>query len=255
MLDTGVEREHEDLSDVNILHGYDAVGRTSGVNDDSAGHGTGVIGIIAATANNKKGVAGVAHGVTILPVKVTSSSTAIYSSDLISGIRFAADAGAKIINMLVGGYSSSYAEQEAVNYAVSKGCSLISAAGNGGNRPYADQKSYPASYDGVISVASCDENGERSEFSQYNDSVDVAAIGEAVTMPSFENGASVYRTDSGTSFSCAIVSGIAALAASNIDDGVRFGGDEFLSLIIETCGSDRSIEFGHGIINAYNVVS
>ncbi len=255
VLDTGVERSHEDLVDVNILNGYDAVGRTSGVNEDTAGHGTGVIGIIAAAANNQKGIAGVAHGVSILPVKVSSSSTAIYSSDLISGIRFAADAGAKIINMSVGGYSSSYAEQEAVNYAVSKGCILISAAGNGGNRPYADQKSYPASYDGVISVASCNQDGERSEFSQYNDSVDVAAIGEAITMPYVEDGTSIYRADSGTSYSCAIVSGIAALAASYIDDGVRFGGDEFLSLIADTCGQERSIEFGHGIINAYDIIN
>ncbi len=255
VLDTGVERSHEDLENANILAGYDAVARVSGVYEDSAGHGTGVIGIIAATADNKKGIAGVAHGVTVLPVKVTASSTSIYSSDLISGIRFAADAGAKIINMSVGGYSSSYAEQDAVNYAVSKGCILISAAGNGGNRPYADQKSYPASYDGVISVASCNANGERSAFSQYNDSVDVAAIGENITMPFYENGESVYRTDSGTSYSCAIVSGIAALAASHIDGGVRFGSAEFLALIAEYCGQSKTNELGHGVINAYPTVA
>lgn len=255
VLDTGIDRTHEDLSEVNILAGYDAVGRVTGVNEDSAGHGTGVIGIIAAAADNSRGIAGVAHGVSILPVKVSSSSTAIYSSDLIAGIRFAADAGAKIINMSVGGYSSSYAEQEAVDYAVSKGCILISAAGNGGNRPYADQKSYPASYEGVISVASCNYDGERSDFSQYNDLVDVAAIGESITMPYVENGVSVYRTDSGTSYSCAVVSGIAALAASQIDESVRFGGDEFLSLIAETCNSNRTDELGHGIINAYQILN
>jgi len=254
VLDTGVQRNHEELIDVTILNGYDAVGRTSGVHEDTSGHGTGVIGIIAATANNKKGIAGVAHGVSILPVKVSSSHTAIYSSDLISGIRFAADAGAKIINMSIGGYSSSYAEQEAVNYAVSKGCILIAAAGNGGNHSYADQKSYPASYDGVISVASCNQDGERSNFSQYNNAVDVAAIGEAITMPYVENGESLYRTDSGTSYSCAIVSGIAALAASYIDDGVRFDGEEFLSLIAESCGYERSVELGHGIIDAKKII-
>lgn len=255
VLDTGVERNHEDLADANILAGYDAVARVSGVNEDLAGHGTGVIGIIAATADNKKGIAGVAQGVTILPVRVAATSNAIYSSDLISGIRFAADAGAKIINMSVGGYSASYAEQDAVNYAISKGCILISAAGNGGNRPYADQKSYPASYEGVISVASCNANGERSSFSQYNDSVDVAAIGENITMPYTENGESVYRTDSGTSYSCAIVSSIAALAASRIDENVRFGSAELLALIAEYCGQGRTNELGHGVINAYPIVS
>lgn len=254
VLDTGVDRTHEDLADANILPGYDAVNRKSGVNDDPVGHGTGVIGIIAATADNGIGIAGVAHGVSVLPVKISASSTTIYSSDLISGIRFAANAGAKVINMSVGGYSSSYAEQEAVDYAISKGCILISAAGNGGNLPYADQKSYPASYNGVISVASCAPDGERSSFSQYNDSVDVAAPGEAITMPFVENQESVYRTDSGTSYSCALVSGIAALAASHIDSGARFGNDEFLALITDTCGQTRSDELGYGIINAASVI-
>ncbi len=255
VLDTGVDRSHEDLKDAKILAGYDAVLRTAGVKGDEAGHGTGVIGLIAATADNNVGIAGIAHGVTVLPVKVSSSGTTIYSSDLISGIRFAADAGAKIINMSVGGYSSSYAEQDAIDYAISKGCILISAAGNGGNRPYADQKSYPASYEGVISVASCDENGERSAFSQFNDAVDVAAYGENIPMPFVEDGRSVYRYDSGTSYSCAFVSGIAALAASQIDGSARFGNDEFLALIINCLGSKRDDEFGYGIINAEQIVN
>lgn len=254
VLDTGVERNHEDLKDVSILAGYDAVERVTGVNTDSAGHGTAVIGLIAATADNKIGIAGIAHGVSILPVKVSSSSTMIYSSDLISGIRFAADAGAKVINMSVGGYSSSYAEQEAVDYAVSKGCILVSASGNGGKLSYADHKSYPASYEGVISVASCDSTGKRSDFSQYNDAVDVAAYGESVTVLGMNEEASVYGVDSGTSYSCAFVSGIAALAAGSVDKGVRFGNEEFMSLIIETCGSKRSDSLGYGVINAVDIL-
>ncbi len=253
VLDTGVDRRHEDLAGINLLPGYDAVTKTAGVDSDPVGHGTGVIGIIAAQADNGLGIAGVAHGVTVLPIKVSASSTTIYSSDLIAGIRFAADAGAKIINMSVGGYTYSYAEEDAVNYAVEKGCVLISASGNGGNRPYADQKSYPASYDNVISVASCNENGERSDFSQYNDSVDVAVNGEMLSLPYVDEfGNSVYRTDSGTSFSCAIVSGIAALAATRAGNA-RFGADEFLSLIVSACGASRTDELGHGVINAYEI--
>lgn len=255
VLDTGVNRTHEDLAGANILSGYDAVAKKAGVNEDEAGHGTGIIGIIAATSNNKRGIAGAASGVTILPVKVSSSGEVIYSSDLISGIRFAADAGAKIINMSVGGYSSSYAEQDAVDYAVSKGCILIAAAGNGGDRSYGDQKSYPASYEGVISVASCDSNDNRSDFSQYNEAVDVAAPGENIAMPYCENGRSVYRTDSGTSYSCAFVSAIAALTASYIENEVRFNSEEFLALIIETCGITRTDELGYGVINAEKIIS
>ncbi len=254
VLDTGIDRTHEDLVDASILPGYDAVTKTAGVYDDAVGHGTGVIGLIAATADNGIGIAGAAHGVTILPIKVSASSTTIYSSDLVSAIRFAANSGAKVINMSVGGLSYSYAEQEAVNYAVSKGCILVSASGNGGLLPYADKKSYPASYEGVISVASCDAFGERSSFSQYNDMVDIAAPGEAVMMPIVENGVSAYRTDSGTSFSCAIVSAIAALAVSACDEDVRFDSDEFLSLIMNTCNKIRTDELGFGIINAKPII-
>ena len=256
VLDTGVAREHEDLIDVNILAGYDAVSGRSGINGDSAGHGTGVIGLIAATANNAVGIAGVAHGVSILPVKVAVSSNTIYSSDLIRGIRFAADSGAKIINMSVGGYSSSYAEQAAVDYARSKGCILIAAAGNGGTGAYADQKSYPASYEGVVSVASCNASGDRSVFSQYNDMVDIAAYGENIPMPFVdENGNSLYQINSGTSFSCAFVSGIAALAASVVGNDIRFESAEFESLLIDCCSAEKSAELGYGVINARKVVS
>ncbi len=252
VLDTGVYRQHEDLVNVKILSGYDAVAKTSHVDGDSAGHGTGVIGIIAATANNGLGIAGVASGVTILPIKVSASGTTIYSSDLIRGIRFAADGGAKIINMSVGGYSYSVAEQDAIDYAAEKGCILIAAAGNGGNRGYADKKSYPASYENVISVASCDENGNRSTFSQYNDMVDVAVIGENITMPSI-SAPDGYITDSGTSFSCAIVSGIAALAIAGSGGKVRFENAEFMALILQSLGNKRSDELGYGIINALKV--
>ncbi len=248
VLDTGVDRGHEDLVGANILAGYDAVNGKSGVNGDSAGHGTAVIGLLAAVADNGMGIAGIAHGVTILPVKVSAVGTTIYSSDLISGIRFAADAGARIINMSLGGYSESVAEQEAVNYAVSKGCILISAAGNGGMHDYADQKSYPASYEGVISVASCGTDGQRSDFSQYNDSVDIAAMGENITALAVEDGVSIYKTDSGTSYSCAFVSGMAALVATQLGD-VRFESGEFLALLIDSCGSKRDDELGYGIIN------
>ncbi len=255
VLDTGISRTHEDFANTNILAGYDAISRKAGVYEDSAGHGTAVAGLIAATANNGLGIAGIAHGVSILPVKVSASGTNIYSSDLIRGIRFAADAGAKIINMSIGGYSHSFAEQEAINYAKSKGCILVSAAGNGGNTEYADQLSYPASYDNVISVASCNDLGEHSSFSQSNEFVDIAAPGDNITIIAMdEEGNSIYRTDSGTSYSCAFVSGIAALAASEIEGQARFENEEFISLFIEACGITRNERLGYGVINAQKVV-
>ncbi len=254
VLDTGVDRTHEELKNANILPGYDAVTKSLGVNIDAVGHGTSVIGLIAATANNSRGFAGIANGVSILPIRISESGIDIYSSDLIDGIRYAADAGAKVINMSIGGYAYSQAEQEAINYAISKGCILVAAAGNGGELPYADQKCYPASYNGVISVASCNKNGKKSSFSQYNDAVDVAAPGENVPIIYVENGVSKYKTDSGTSYSCAFVSGIAALATSYIDSMARFENEEFLALIVDICGQKRTNSLGHGIIDARKIL-
>lgn len=254
VLDTGIFREHEELKNASILSGYDAVSGSSGVSTDSSGHGTAVTGIIAATANNGQGAAGAANGVTVLPVKVASNRTTIYSSHLIAGIRFAADAGADVINMSVGGYSSSFAEQEAVNYALDMGCILVAASGNEGNRSNGGEKCYPASYEGVISVGSVNSAGEPSGFSQYNDMVDVCAPGENVHIIVWENGTSLYATDSGTSYSCAFVSAIAALSVSHCDIGVRLGANEFEALIASVCGSERDPRLGHGIINAEKIL-
>ncbi len=249
VIDTGISREHEDLAGADILAGYDAPHRTAGVYSDSGGHGTAVTGIIAATADNGLGIAGIACNTTILPIKVSDNEGSIFSSDLIAAIHFAADFGAKVINISVGGYSYSTAEQEAVDYAVSKGCIIISAAGNGGNRSFAGQKSYPASYSGVISVGSCDEDGERSGFSQYNEAVDIVAPGENLPVLILRDGESAYGYDSGTSLSCAVVSAVAALIAGDIGE-YRFCADEFFSLILSVCGSDRNDNTGYGVVDA-----
>lgn len=249
VIDTGISREHEDLAGADILAGYDAPRRTAGVYSDSSGHGTEVTGVIAATADNGLGVAGIAWNATILPIKVSDSEGSIFSSDLIAAIHFAADSGAKIINISVGGYSYSAAEQEAVDYAVSKGCIIVAAAGNGGNRSFAGQKSYPASYSGVISVGSCNADGERSDFSQYNEAVDIVAPGENLPVLILRDGGSAYGFDSGTSLSCAVVSSVAALMAGDIGE-YRFCADEFLAVIRDVCGSVHNDNTGYGVVDA-----
>lgn len=248
VLDTGVDREHPSLKGVNILEGYDATSDTAGVYTDEDGHGTAVIGIIAAE-NNGYGVTGVAGGVRIYPVKVSSGSGTVYSSALVAGIYNAVDNGADIINISLGGYSYSISEQHAVNYALSKGCIVIAAAGNdGANASLAGKYFYPASYEGVISVASVDADGAPSRFSQYNDRVTVAAPGNNITVcrPDGTHGVS-----SGTSLSAAIVSGIAALShacAGELD------GNQFKYLLMSVLGTNYSPYVGYGIIDAKSVV-
>ena len=121
ILDTGIERSHGDLKNIDILEGYDATLGKNGVYADSEGHGTAVAGIISS----------VAKGAKIYPVKVSSGGM-VYSSALVEGIYNAVDNGADIINVSLGGYSYSVSEQNAINYALSNGCIVVAAAGNDG---------------------------------------------------------------------------------------------------------------------------
>lgn len=254
VLDTGVNRTHEELAGAAVLDGYDAVEQTAGVFDDTDGHGTSVIGLIAATANNGVGTAGIAHGVTVLPVRVANDANRIYSSDLIGGIRFAADAGAKILNLSFGGYTYSAAEYDAVSYALEKGCILIAAAGNDGGTEQGTQPVYPASYEGVISVGSCNADGVRSDFSQEYDQVDLLAPGEDLFLIAVdEEGNSLYCEDDGTSYSAAMVSAVAALALSALDDGIRFEGGELLALLAD--GRVRKGSSGYGLVSGLTAVT
>ena len=253
VLDTGISRDHEDFAGSLILSGYDALTQKANVTSDASGHGTAVCGLIAATANNKIGSAGISYGATIMPVKITDDPNYIQSSNVIKGLYFAADAGADIINMSFSGQSKRTTEEGAIKYALNKGCILIAAAGNHGETDYGDMPEYPASYDGVISVASVGENGDASTFSQRNEYIDIAAPGESIYIMKYENNESRYYTDSGTSYSAAYVSGIAALAVSYLDEDVTFGSEEFMSLLKYTGGKWNRFR-GYGIINASRVL-
>lgn len=203
VIDSGVSRTHTDLPQSRILPGKNyLVGGT--VTGDVRGHGTMVTGVIAATVDNTIGVAGICNAVTILPLQITSDYGNITESRLIQAIKDAADAGVRVINMSMGG-PTSLAEEEAINYALSKNVILIASAGNNGY----ERLNYPASYDTVVSVASVNDYAEWSDFSTYNEMVDVAAPGEWIYTT---NTSGSYSTPDGTSFSAPAVSGLAVLA-------------------------------------------
>ena len=140
---------------------------------DDNGHGTWVAGIIAANPNDGYGIAGISWRDKILPVKVMSGTGTGDTADLTAGIIWAADHGATVINMSVGGFPQSQYVQDAVNYAWSKGVVLVGAAGNN-NR---EETFYPASFDNVVSVSATQINDEFSSWSSYGPKVDVSAPG------------------------------------------------------------------------------
>jgi thermitase len=203
ILDTGVDLQHPDL-DSKIVAGYDFVNDDSDADDDH-GHGTHVAGIAAAEQNNGINGSGVDPSARIMPVKVLSAMGSGYISDIIDGVYFAADNGAHVINMSLGGGAYSSAFQSAINYAfTTQNAVVVAAAGNSNSSAV----QYPAGYSNVLSVAATDCNDNKSSTSNYGSWVDLAAPG--VNIYSTKNGGGM-TTMSGTSMSASVVSGVAGL--------------------------------------------
>lgn len=208
VLDTGIDCDHEDLAGKVVAS---ANFTTSVTADDLFGHGTHVAGIIAAVTNNSKGVAGVAPNCVLMNVKVLDDQGNGYYSWIANGIVWAANNGAKVINMSLAGPAPSSTLKQAIDYAWRKGAVIVAAAGNDGtNAP-----SYPAYYDKCIAVAATDQNDQRASFSEYGSWVDVSAPGVNIlsTLPNHANalGVNNYGYMSGTSMATPFVSGVAAL--------------------------------------------
>lgn len=250
LLDSGVNRRHPALAGANILDGFDITNHYTKVDVDTSGHGTRVAGIIAARTGVTPAT-GIAQSATILPIRISENGKDIKTSDMIDAIYMAADSGADIINMSFGGYERIRAEEDAINYAASKGCLMVAASGNeGDHHDFAGQYSYPASYDNVISVASISQNGVICGFSQYNDMVDIAAPGEFLTLLG-NSGGIVY--DNGTSFSAAYVSAAAALADAYA--GRRLSSDAFERILEYSCGSATKDEYsGYGVLDVGGIL-
>ena len=175
VIDSGINANHEDFAGVSMT-GYASTGQSW--NTDSCGHGTHVAGTIAAV-NNTTGVVGVSPGkVSLHIVKVFDGESCAwsYASTLVDAATRCGDAGAKVINMSLGGGGASRTEEAAFNDLNAKGVLSIAAAGNDGN----NTQSYPASYASVVSVAAVDQNNVKADFSQFNSAVEIAAPGVGV---------------------------------------------------------------------------
>lgn len=204
IVDTGVQTNHPDLVN-KLLPGYNFVNGNSNVTDVN-GHGTHVAGIAAAATNNNLGIAGIAPSARILPVKALADNGSGISTNIANGIVYAANQGAQVINLSLGTTQDSVTIRNAIDYAINRGSVVVAAAGNNG----ANLLTYPAVYQNVLSVASTDENDQRSSFSNYGTWVDVAAPGSNI-LSTYPN--SYYSYLSGTSMACPHVAGVAALLA------------------------------------------
>lgn len=181
VIDTGVayksDKERDfimapDLKGTAFVEGYDFVDDDKYAFDEH-GHGTHVAGTIAQTTNNKYGVAGIAYEAKIMPLRVLNKNGYGSVSDIADSIRFAADNDAKVINMSLGGPLPSLAMRSAIQYAHSKGVTIVAAAGNSGRK----MRSWPAAYDHVIAVAATQFDRKTTFYSQWGSFVDIAAPG------------------------------------------------------------------------------
>ena len=247
ILDTGIDRDHEDLvgrvvAEVNL-------GESPVVND-LHGHGTHIAGIIAADAGNGVGIDGVAPDVLIMNVKVTDDRGRCDAAAIADGILWAVDSGADIVNISLRLDEPSQELEEAVAYAWIHGALIVAAAGNeGGSAPQ-----YPAYYSESIAVTATKEDGSRAPLANYGDWVDVAAPGYQVysTLPDNE-----YGLKTGTSQATAHVTGLAALLYGiAIDsDGDGQVNDEVRAAIEGSCVQAGSSYLGKGMVDPGEAVT
>lgn len=246
VIDTGVRASHPDLAG-QVLPGYDFVNQDSNADDDH-GHGTLIAGVIAARYNNNVGVSGLAPGVRILPIKALSANGIGTDFDVAKGIRWAADKGAKIVNLSLGGPEESKSMQEAVDYAHARGVTVIAAAGNEGKSSIY----YPAAGRNVIAVGATDRSDRRAGFSNYGKGLSVTAPGVAVLTTSYKGD---YSYVSGTSIATPHVAGLAALMVSRNPSLVPDQVQDLMQRATADLGKGGwDAEFGHGRIDAPGAV-
>jgi len=265
VVDTGVDYDHEDLAanmwtDEGGHYGYDFV---NGDNDpmddqnrlqDSFGicrddpiyHGTHVAGIVGAVIDNSRGIAGLAQ-VRLMAVKVLDDCGLGYMSDIALGIRYAADKGADVISLSLGGISST-ALRNAALYAWNKGVLLVAASGNDGGAV-----SYPAAYPTVVAVGSVDRSLILSSFSNYGSQMELVAPGEDIM--SAMRIAPYYQMHSGTSQAAPQVAGVAALVLSRNPSLTNSEVREIMNSTATDLGDTGwDNEYGHGLVDAYGAV-
>jgi len=224
--------------------------------EDKPYHGTHVAGIASAVSNNSIGISSIGFQCKLMAVKaVRDDLKGSDNSPLIAygfeGIQYAADNGAKIINCSWGGEANSLLGQDVINYAVSQGALVVAAAGNDN----ISNPAYPASYDGVLSVAWTDENDRKSFFSNYGSWIDVTAPGSSIYSTWMNN---TYTQLSGTSMASPLTSGLAALAAERFSN---YSPLQIAEQIRVTCENIYNLnpgyefQLGNGRINAFNALN
>lgn len=249
ILDTGVDVNHPDLKG-RVVPGINTVNPLKSARDDE-GHGTHVAGIAGAITNNGIGVAGIS-GARIMPVKVFDGEGGSDIS-IADGIIWAADHGAKVMNMSFGSFYRSQVLNQAIAYAYQKGVVMVAAAGNWAS----EELSSPATISQVIAVSATDRNDELAKFSSFGPEIDIAAPGDKIYSTLWDPyKGSTYAEMSGTSMASPMVAGLAAMLLAK---NPKLSNDD-VRQIIEASAQDLGEpgwdpKFGHGRIDMYKALT
>jgi len=278
IVDNGVALGHEDLSaniyinaaeanglpliddDLNgytdDINGYDTADRnanprppSSGNNDNFWPHGTHVAGIAAAVTDNGIGMAGIAHGCRILPVKVAKNNGNGQQFETpMDGVFYASRSGADIINLSWGSYMNAQVMRLVMQEADQNGAILIAAAGNENT----DDQFFPAAFPEVISVGATDSEDRRAGFSNFGGTIDLMAPGAGI-YSTLLDGNNTYGSLSGTSMAAPVVAGVAALVRSRFPSLSASGVRQRLldaCVNIDPLNPDHAGQLGAGRIDA-----
>lgn len=272
IIDTGIAYENygsyvraPDLAGTTFVSGYDYVNNDNHPNDDNS-HGTHVAGTVAQSTNNGIGVAGIAYNASLMPIKVLDKRGSGSYTNIALGIRWAADHGADVINMSLGGPVPAQVLEEALAYAYGKGVTIVAAAGNDATGTVG----YPAAYDAyVIAVGATRMDKELAYYSNWGSSLDLVAPGGDVNVDQNGDGygdgilqntfnPSTKRVSDfgyyffqGTSMASPHVAGVAALV---IAAGIATSPADVRAVLQNTAedlgdtGWDE--RYGHGLLNA-----
>lgn len=200
VIDSGYHAANADLN--STVTGWNVLDKNTNLSD-SVGHGTQVAGTVGAIGNNKTGTTGVVWNANIMPVKITNN-TSVNAANVASGITWAVDNGARIINLSLSFTSDNVTVRNAVNYALERGCIVVAATGNNAKNTV----NFPAALPNVLGVGGTSDGRTRAANSNFGTGLDVLGSWSWATPTNTNTG---YVIGSGTSFASPQVAGLAAL--------------------------------------------
>ncbi len=212
VIDSGIDASHPEFAG-RLVPGYDFTEKEpkAGGTEDGYGHGTHCAGVIGAAAGNGTGIAGIAPGCKLMPVRIFNNSGNTTTGAATAAVIWAVDHGAKVINASWGSTLVNQASHDSYQYALDKDVVFVAAVGNSGKN---DAKSYPGASPGVIGVSATNASDRWASFSTWGDWVSLAAPGEGILSTYPMSKGNGYRIMQGTSMAAPLVAGAAALVRS-----------------------------------------